>query len=112
MGGSGSGGRLLDEDSLLGLELYHDADCGGGEDRGRGGNEEGLKLSGGTIIGLGDGGREEPLAGGWGEQSRRDEGCDRASEHWTGSRGSEIVGNDEGSEGDGSREVCKRRGDG
>jgi hypothetical protein len=64
LGGSGSGGRLLEEDSLLRLELYHDTDCGGGEERGRGGKEEGLKVSEGTIVGLGDGAREGPLVGG------------------------------------------------
>ena len=111
MGGSGSGGRLLEEGSFLRFELYHDVDWGGGEDRGRGGNEESLELSGGIVIGLGDGGREE-LAGGWGEHSKRDEGCDGASEHWTSSRGSEVVGNDGGSEGDGRKEVSKCRGDG
>lgn len=39
---------------------------GGGEEHGRGGNEVGLKLSGGTIIGFGDGGCKEPLARGRG----------------------------------------------
>ena len=69
MGGSGSTGRLLEEDSLLRFELYHGTECAGGEERGRAGNEGGLKLSGGIIIDFGDGGREGPLVGGCGGRS-------------------------------------------